>query len=64
MDIFFDNIFSDWAVRDRIEQTRSQLSHIVDQVGRIQARLELELDETKRTLDALEREWKELIAKA
>lgn len=64
MDIFFDNIFSDWAVRDRIEQTRSQLFRIMDQVKRIQARLELDLDGTKRTLEALEQEWKELIANA
>lgn len=64
MDIFFDNIFSDWAVRDRIGQSLDQLSYVEDQVARIQARLDLELDETKAALDELEEEWKALVANA
>lgn len=64
MDIFFDNIFSDWAVRDRIGQSSNHLAYVENQVGRIQAQLDLELDETKAALDALEEEWKALIANA
>ena len=61
MDIFFDNIFSDWAVRDQIGQSLNQLSMIEGKVSRIQGRLETELDETKAALEALEQEWKTLI---
>ena len=64
MDIFFDNIFSDWAVRDRIGQSSNHLAYVENQVGRIQAKLDLELDETKMALDALEEEWKTLVANA
>lgn len=62
MDIFFDNIFSDWAVRDRIYNSLEQLEYVEDRVAQIQSRLELDLDETERTLNALEEEWKTLIA--
>jgi len=64
MDIFFDNIFSDWAVRDRIGQSLNQLAYIEDQVGRMQVQLELDLDETASALAALEEEWKALVAEA
>lgn len=64
MDIFFDNIFSDWAVRDRIGQSSNHLAYVENQVGRIQVQLDLELDETKTALDALEEEWKALVANA
>ena len=64
MDIFFDNIFSDWAVRDRIEQSINQLAYVEDQVCRIQSGLELELDETERALKALDEEWKSLVSNA
>lgn len=64
MDIFFDNIFSDLAVRDRIEGSLNQLAYVEDQVSRIQTRLETELDETARELELLEEEWKTLIANA
>jgi len=64
MDVFFDNIFSDLAVRDRIEGSLNQLAYVEDQVSRIQSRLEAELDETAREMDTLEEEWKTLVANA
>ena len=64
MDIFFDNIFSDLAVRDRIDQSLNQLAYVEDQVSRIQSRLEAELDETAREMDTLEEEWKTLVTNA
>jgi len=64
MDIFFDNIFSDLAVRDRIDQSLNQLAYVEDQVLQIQNRLETELDETARELEMLEEEWKTLVANA
>jgi len=51
-------------VRDRISQSLDQLSYVEDQVARIQARLDLELDETKYALDELEEEWKAIVTNA
>ena len=63
-DIFFDNIFSDLAVRDRISQSQSRMRELSDQVNRIQIGLEQELDETERGLTALRNEKNELIRNA
>ena len=64
MDIFFDNIFSDWAVRDRIGQSQDQLARIEGKVSWMQGSLETELAETETALDALEQDWKTLVENA
>jgi len=63
-DIFFDNFFTDWAVRDRIQQSGYQLEGVKDQVNRIQYGLERELDETERGLEAIQKEREELVRRA
>ena len=63
-DFFWDNIFADFAVRDRIYQSQDQMQGLKDQVNRIQIGLEHELDETERGLTALRNEKNELIRNA
>lgn len=63
-DFFWDNIFTDWAVRDRISQSQNSMWELRDQVNRIQVGLEHELDETERGLAALQDEKNELVRNA
>ena len=63
-DFFWDNVFTDFAVRERIYQSRDSLSGLREQVCRIQADLERELEETERGLRALREEKHERIRKA
>lgn len=63
-DFFWDNIFTDFAVRDHIYHSQSQMQTLKEQVSRIQIGLEQELDETERGLQTLQHEKNELIRKA
>jgi len=63
-DFFWDNIFTDFAVRDHIYHSQSQMQTLKEQVSRIQTGLERELDETDRGLKALQEEKNELIRNA
>jgi hypothetical protein len=63
-DFFWDNIFSDLAVRDHIYQSQGQMQTLREQVQQIQTNLERELDETERGLKALREEKSELIRNA
>ena len=47
-DYFFDNIFTDWAVRDRIESSLSQVRRTAGQIERVIGRLEGIVDENER----------------
>lgn len=60
-DFFWDNIFADFAVRDKIYQSQDQMQELKIQVTRIQNRLEQELKETEQGLTALQNEKNELI---
>lgn len=64
MDIWFDNIFSDWAVLDRIRQSKDQLVNMEERVHRIQAGLELDLDQAEAALETLRTERNELVRNA
>lgn len=60
-DIWFDNVFSDWAVRSRIEQAAArvaQLRHGVAEVGR---ELDRRLGAAQASLSALEEERQRLL---
>lgn len=63
-DFFWDNIFSDLAVRDHIYQSQGQMQTLREQVRQIQTNLERELDETERGLKTLRDERSELIRNA
>ena len=63
-DFFWDNLFADFAVRDRIYQAQDQLQGLEVQVNRIQAGLEQELSEAERGLSALREERAEKISGA
>lgn len=63
-DFFWDNIFTDWAVRDQIVQSQNRMWDLADQVKRIQSGLELELEETDCGLTALRNERNELVRNA
>lgn len=60
-DFFWDNIFTDFAVRDKIYQAQDQMQELKNQVSRIQMGLEQELKETEQGLTALREEKNELI---
>ena len=64
MDIWFDNIFSDWAVLDRIRQSREQMQELKNRVRDIQNSLTWELETTEEKIKALWTERDELVRKA
>jgi len=60
-DFFWDNIFTDFAVRDKIYQSQDQMQELKIQVSRIQNGLEQELKETEQGLAALQDEKNKII---
>lgn len=62
-DFFWDNIFADFAVRGKIQQSQNQMQELKVKVSRIQNGLEQELKETEQGLAALQDEKNELIRK-
>jgi len=60
-DFFWDNIFTDFAVRDKIYQSQDQMQELKIQVSRIQNGLEQELKETEQGLSALQDEKNKII---
>lgn len=49
-DYFFDGLFADWAVLDRIHQSQEQVRGTRDQIGNVLMRLETMLDRGEREL--------------
>ena len=47
-DYFFDGLFADWAVLDRIHQSQEQVRSTRDQIGSVLMKLEAMLDRTER----------------
>lgn len=64
MDVFFDNIFADWAVRDRILRSADQLREVEERVDRLQGKLELQLSNVEEELTKLRSEKDELVRQA
>ena len=60
-DFFWDNIFTDFAVRDKIYQAQDQMQELKNQVSRIQMELEREVREAERGLTTLQEEKNGLI---
>lgn len=63
-DYFFDNIFTDWAVLDRIRRTQSQIHEVDGSVRTILYRLERDLDQCQRDSEAVRQELKDFLVSA
>jgi len=60
-DIFFDNIFSDWAVHSRITDAKSKLNTVLHDVRRVQDQLRRKRDEAMEELNRLDQQEKDII---
>lgn len=63
-DYFFDNIFTDWAVLDRIRRTQSQIHEVDGSVRTILSRLERDLEQCRRDRQAIQQELKDFLVTA
>lgn len=63
-DYFFDNIFTDWAVLDRIRRAQSQIHEVDGSVRSILSRLEWDLDQCRRDKQTAEQERKDFLVNA
>lgn len=63
-DYFFDNIFTDWAVLDRIRRTQSQIHEVDGSVRTILYRLERDLDQCQQDSEAVRQELKDFLVNA
>ena len=64
LDVFFDNIFSDWAVLSSIGRSREQVEALYRQVQNMQARLAEEHGHACRAREETLRELEELVERA
>lgn len=60
-DIFFDNIFSDWAVHSRIADAKGKLNVVLHDVRRVQDQLRRKRDEAMEELNRLNQQEKDII---
>ena len=60
-DVFFDNIFSDWAVHSRIADAKSKLHAVLQDVRRVQDQLTRKRAEMAYELERLDVQEKEII---
>ena len=63
-DYFFDNIFTDWAVLDRIRHTQSQIHEVDGSVRTILNRLERDLEQCRRDRQTVQQELKDFLVTA
>lgn len=63
-DYFFDNLFTDWAVRDKISQSKSQVNHTVSQIQSVLCKLDGMMDADQAEWKQLHDELDELVLKA
>lgn len=64
MDVWFDNLFADWAVLKHIRGSQEELGHILRRVDRIQSGLDLELQAVDAELEELKSQRDELVQTA
>ena len=55
-DVWFDNIFSDWSVRNRISEAAARVDQLLDWVGRLLPQLDDQARQVAAELDAVEQE--------
>lgn len=63
-DYFFDNIFTDWAVLDRIRNTQSQVQQVDGSVRTIVSRLERNLEQCRQDSQQTAQERKDFLVNA
>jgi len=63
-DYFFDGLFADWAVLDRIHNSQSQVSEVDRSVRALLSRLDATLERCAQEREAARRELDELVLKA
>lgn len=63
-DYFFDNIFTDWAVLDRIRNTQSQIQQVDGSVRTIVSRLERNLEQCRQDSQQTTQERKDFLVNA
>ena len=64
VDIFFDNIFTDWMVRDQIQRSQNEMYDLRSRIQGIQNRLTQEMTETERSLAAAQEDLDRLVEEA
>ena len=64
VDIFFDNIFSDWMVRDQIQRSQNEMYGLQSRIRGIQDRLNGELAEAEHQLSAAQADLDRLVSEA
>ena len=62
-DVFFDNIFADWAVRRHIADNEEQIRSAQERVGELQNRLRSERAEAERELESVRALWRQTVEK-
>jgi len=60
-DYFFDNIFTDWAVRDKIMQSDTQLREVSGRVCSVQKGIRQQLENARQELTSLQAEREEAV---
>lgn len=63
-DYFFDGLFADWAVLDRIHNSQNQVAEVDHSVRALLSRLDAALDRCAQEREAARRELDELVLKA
>ena len=64
VDIFFDNLFTDWMVRDQIQRSQDEMYGLQSRIRGIQDRLERELAEVEAGLAAAQRDLDRMVEEA
>ena len=64
VDIFFDNIFTDWMVRDQIQRSQNEMYGLQSRIRGIQDRLERELADVEAGLAAAQRDLDRMVEEA
>ena len=62
-DVFFDNIFTDWAVRRHIADNEEQIRSAQERVEELQNRLRSERAEAERELESVRALWRQTVEK-
>lgn len=63
-DCFFDNLFTDWAVKNRIDRSREQVQDVISQIRHVVGRLEQLMDDSQSRWKQLHDELDALVLNA
>lgn len=60
-DVWFDNIFTDWAVRDHIQESESRVQETRRQVEDLQRRLRSDMASVETELEQVRSLWRQTV---